>query len=118
MSDFDDDFDDEEPGAEAHTSDGKPRPNDKGDAYEMTSGELQQFFERHEQIEAEIKDAQEAKKELLAELKGRGFDKAAFTKVVKLMRLDKAKREKIEEERAVASIYLSALGREDLEDLL
>ncbi|MBI1620042.1 DUF2312 domain-containing protein [Aquamicrobium sp. cd-1] len=111
MSDFDDDFDDEETGAEAHTSDGKPRPNDKGnhpnDAYAVTADELRQFIERIEQLEAEKKDVAEQIKEVKAEAKGRGYDTKVMNKVIALR---KRKADEVAEEEAILEIYKAALG--------
>lgn len=112
-----DDWDDDDE-APAHTSDGKPRPNDT--QFDVTAAELQQFVERYNQIESEIADRRDDKKELMAELKARGFDKKAFDATIKVLKIreDKSKVEARLETRAVASLYLTALGQDDFEDLL
>lgn len=101
---------------EAHTSDGKARPN----SYDITAGELQQFVDRFNQIESEIADKREDKKELLAEIKARGFDRKAFDATVKVLKIreDKSKVEARLEMREIAKLYLTALGQDDFEDLL
>ena len=80
---------------------------DKTDAYAVTADELRQFIERYEQLEAENKDINEQKKELMAEAKGRGYD----TKVMrKLIAQRKRKPDEIAEEEAVMEMYKTALG--------
>lgn len=105
MSDFDDDFGDDE----AHTSDGKARPNDDNEAYGIAAGELRQFIEQYEQLEAEKKDVAEQQKELMADAKGRGYCVKSIKKVVALRKRDK---DDVAEEEAILSIYKAALGME------
>lgn len=101
---------------EEHTSDGKPRPND----FDVTAAELQSFVDRHNNLESAIADLREDKKELMAELKARGFDKKAFDATIKVLKIreDKAKVEAKLEMRAIATLYLTALGQDDFEELL
>ena len=68
---------------------------------------LKGFIERVENIEVEIKEGQEARKEVYAEAKGEGFDVKALKKVVRLRKIDKRRRE---EEEAVVQLYLDATG--------
>lgn len=77
------------------------------DPYAVAADELRQFVERFEQLEAEKKDVAEQQKELMAEIKGRGYDGKVFRKVVALR---KRKPDEIAEEEAVLQLYLSALG--------
>lgn len=77
------------------------------DPYAVTAGELRQFIERYEQLEAEKADLAEQQKELMAEAKGRGYDTAVLRKVVALR---KRKPDEIAEEEAVLELYKSALG--------
>ena len=114
MPDDFDDFDDEKP---AHTSDGEPRPND---AYDTASQELRQFIERFNTLEEDAARVRDDKKELMSEIKARGFDKKAFDATIKVLKLeeDRAKKEALQEVRSIASIYLKALDKEELEDLL
>jgi uncharacterized protein (UPF0335 family) len=101
----------------AHTSDGKPRANSTFDA---VAAELQSFVERYNAIEDEIAARREDKKELIAELKGRGFDCKAFDATLKVIKIreDRAKVEARLEMRAIATLYLTALGQDDFEELL
>ena len=43
-------------------------------AYGIAAGELRQFIEQYEQLDAEKKDVAERQKELMAEAKARGYD--------------------------------------------
>ena len=100
MSDFDDDFEDDT----AHTSDGEPRPND---SYSVAAGELRQFIEQFEQLDAEKKDIAERQKELMAEAKARGYDTKVMRKVIALRKRDK---DDVAEEEAILEMYKAALG--------
>ena len=76
-------------------------------AYGIASGELRQFIEQFEQLEAEKKDITEQQKEVMAEAKGRGYDTKILRKVVALR---KRKPDEIAEEEAVLELYKAALG--------
>jgi len=80
--------------------------NSGDDAYNVTADELRQFVERFEQLESEKKDIAEQQKELISELRGRGYDSKIFRKVVALR---KRKPDEIAEEEAVLQLYLNAL---------
>jgi uncharacterized protein (UPF0335 family) len=83
--------------------------NDTNSAYNVTADELRQFIEQCEQIDSEIKDSRERKKEVMQEAKGRGYD----TKVIrKIIALRKRAPSDIAEEEAVLDMYKSALGME------
>lgn len=69
--------------------------------------ELRQFLERIENVEREIKEHQDDRKEVYAEAKSRGFDVKALRKLVSLRKQDPRKRA---EENAILSTYASALG--------
>ncbi|WGR61437.1 DUF2312 domain-containing protein [Paracoccus ferrooxidans] len=75
--------------------------------YTIAAGELRQFIEQYEQLEAEKKDVAEQQKELMAEAKGRGYDTAAMRKIIALRKRDK---DDIAEEEAILEMYKSALG--------
>lgn len=80
---------------------------DTNDAYNVTADELRQFIEQCEQIDSEIKDSRERKKEVMQEAKSRGYD----TKVMKkLIALRKRSSDDIAEEEAILEMYKSALG--------
>jgi uncharacterized protein (UPF0335 family) len=105
MSDDLDDDDLDAPGI-GHNSK-KKGGDDPTDAYNVTADELRQFVERFEQLESEKKDISEQQKELMQELKGRGYDSKVFKKVIAIR---KRKSADIAEEMAVLEMYCSALG--------
>lgn len=73
----------------------------------VTAEELRQFIERIEQMNAEISDISETRKEVFAEAKGRGYD----TKVIrKLIAIRKRRADDLAEEEAILDMYKSALG--------
>jgi uncharacterized protein (UPF0335 family) len=77
------------------------------DNYGNAAGELKQFIERYERLEAEKKDIADAQKEVMAEAKGRGYDTAVIRKVIALR---KKSADEIAEEEAVLDMYKAALG--------
>lgn len=77
------------------------------DTMSVTAEELRQFIERIEQMNAEISDITETRKEVFAEAKGRGYD----TKVIrKLIAIRKRRADDLAEEEAILDMYKSALG--------
>lgn len=78
-------------------------------AYGVVAGELRQFIEQYESLDAEKKAVADRQKELMAEAKARGYD----TKVVrKIVALRKRGKDDIAEENAILEMYGSALGME------
>ena len=81
---------------------------DSGEAsYRVTAGELRQFIERFERLEAEKKDVADQQKEVMAEAKARGYDTKVMRKLVALRKRDA---DDIAEEEAVLEMYKQALG--------
>lgn len=76
-------------------------------AYGVAAGELRQFIEQYEQLEAEKKDVAERQKELMAEAKARGYDTKVMRKVIAMRKRDK---DDIAEEASILDMYLAALG--------
>ncbi len=76
-------------------------------SYHVAAGELRQFIERFEQLEAEKKDIADQQKEVMAEAKGRGYDTKVMRKVIAMR---KREPDDIAEEEAVLEMYKSALG--------
>jgi len=68
---------------------------------------LRSFLERVERLEVEKTTIAGDIKEVFAEAKGEGYDTKTLRKVIRLRKMDKAKRE---EEEALLDLYLSALG--------
>lgn len=82
--------------------------NTSGDSsYRVTAGELRQFVERFERLEAEKKDIADQQKEVMAEAKARGYDTRVMRKLVALRKRDA---DDIAEEEAVLEMYRQALG--------
>lgn len=68
---------------------------------------LRSFLERVERLEEERATIAGDVKEVFAEAKGEGYDVKTLRKIVRLRKMDRAKRE---EEDALLELYLSALG--------
>ena len=73
----------------------------------VTADELRQFIERHEQLDSETREIADQRKELMAELKGRGFDAKAFKEVLRLRKMKPDDRAEFE---AVVQMYRDAAG--------
>lgn len=76
-------------------------------AYEVTADDLRQFVERIEAQNAHISDETEARKEIYAEAKGRGYCTKTIRKIVALR---KKRADEIAEEEAIEEMYRAALG--------
>lgn len=76
-------------------------------AYEVTADELRQIIERIEAQNARISDETEARKDIYAEAKGRGYCTKTIRKIVALR---KKRADEIAEEEAIEGMYRSALG--------
>lgn len=75
--------------------------------YKVTAGELRQFVERYERLEAEKKDIADQQKEVLAEARARGYDIRVLKKLIALRKRDSAE---VSEEEAILELYKQALG--------
>ena len=75
--------------------------------YGVAAGELRQFVERFERLEAEKKDIADAQKEVMAEAKGRGYDVKVLRKIIAIRKRDA---QDLAEEEAVLEMYKAALG--------
>ena len=75
--------------------------------YRVTAGELRQFVERYERLEAERKDLGEQMKDVMAEARARGYDVKVLKKLIALRKRDSAE---ISEEEAILELYKEALG--------
>lgn len=74
---------------------------------ETAQNQLKSIVERVERLEVEKTEIVEQIKEVYAEAKGNGFDVKILRKVIRLRRMDRAKRQ---EEDAILDLYLSAIG--------
>ena len=70
-------------------------------------GRLRTLIERLERLEEDKQAVMGDMKEVFAEAKGEGYDVSVLRKVLRVRKLDKAKRQ---EEEAILDLYLSALG--------
>lgn len=76
-------------------------------AYAVTAGELRQFVERLERLDAEKAEVADQQKEVMAEAKGRGYDTKCLRKIIAERR---RKPDDLAEEQAVLDLYRAALG--------
>lgn len=84
-----------------------PTEDEKSENYRVTAGELRQFIERFERLDAEKKDIAEQQKEVMAEAKARGYDTKVLRTVIALRKRDA---DDIAEEEAVLELYKEAMG--------
>jgi len=92
--------------ARAHTSDGKPRPN-QADAHGVARDELRSFIERIERLEEEKKTIAGDIKDVYGEAKARGFEAKAIRKIIAERKQDRDERMVFE---AILDTYRAALG--------
>lgn len=74
---------------------------------QTAQSQLKSVIERIERLEVEKAEISEQIKEVYAESKGNGFDVKVIRKVVKLRKIDRAKRQ---QEEAILDTYLVAIG--------
>jgi len=77
------------------------------DATTVAADELRQFVERYEQLDAEKRGVAEEQKELVAELRGRGYAAKPFKAIIALRRMKPDDRA---EQESILGLYMSALG--------
>ena len=68
--------------------------------------QIRSLIERVEQIEAEVKELNEAKKEIFAEAKGNGFDTKVLKEIIKMRKEEQAERD---ERDALLDLYMRAI---------
>ena len=73
---------------------------------EVAGDQLRTIVERIEQVEEEIKELNEAKKEIYLEAKGNGFDVRVLREVIRVRKQDQKEREVHE---TLLDVYLQAL---------
>ena len=76
-------------------------------AYRATAGEMRQFVERYERLEAEKKGIADQMKEVMAEARARGYDTKCLRKVIALRKRDISE---VNEEEAIIALYKEAMG--------
>ncbi len=70
-------------------------------------GRLRTIIERLERLDTDREAVMSDMKEVFAEAKGEGYDVKALRKVIRLRKIDRAKRQ---EEDAILDLYMSAVG--------
>jgi uncharacterized protein (UPF0335 family) len=73
---------------------------------EVAGDQLRAIVERIEHVEAEIRELNEAKKEIYLEAKSNGFDVKVLREVVRLRKQDQKERE---EHESLLDVYLRAI---------
>jgi uncharacterized protein (UPF0335 family) len=76
------------------------------DVVGVPGNRIRSFVERIEQIENEIKDLNEAKKEVFSEAKGEGFDVKILKEIIKLRKQDQDERD---EHESLLDVYMRAM---------
>ena len=76
------------------------------DVVGIPGNRIRSFVERIEQIENEIKDLNEAKKDVFSEAKGEGFDVKILKEIIKLRRQDQDERD---EHESLLDVYMRAM---------
>jgi uncharacterized protein (UPF0335 family) len=77
-----------------------------GGPVDIPGKQLRALVERIEQIEDEIKDLTEAKKEIYAEAKSNGFDVKVLREVIRVRKQDQKERD---EHETLLDLYMSAI---------
>ena len=77
-----------------------------GGPVDVPGNQLRAIVERIEQVEDEIKDLTEAKKEIYAEAKSNGFDVKVLREVIRVRKQDQKERD---EHETLLDIYMSAI---------
>jgi uncharacterized protein (UPF0335 family) len=76
------------------------------DVVGIPGNRIRSFVERIEQIENEIKELNEAKKEVFSEAKGEGFDVKILKEIIKLRKQDQEERD---EHESLLDVYMRAM---------
>ncbi|TXM65853.1 DUF2312 domain-containing protein [Methylobacterium sp. WL120] len=84
-----------------------PTTSDVSSSEGVAADELRAFIERIERLEEEKAGIASDIKEVMAELKGRGFDTKAVNAILRMRKKDHSERQ---EEEAILELYMQALG--------
>jgi uncharacterized protein (UPF0335 family) len=76
------------------------------DTVGIAGDRIRLFVERIEQIETELKELTEAKKEIFSEAKGEGFDVKVLKEILKLRKQDQDERD---EHETLLDVYMRAM---------
>jgi len=80
------------------------------DVVGIPGNRIRSFVERIEQIETEIKELNEAKKDVFSEAKGEGFDVKILKEIIKLRKQDQDERD---EHDSLLDVYMRAMTEAD-----
>src|SRR3954470_14179976 len=80
--------------------------NIMSDVVGIAGDRIRSFVERIEQIETELKELTEAKKEVFNEAKGDGFDVKVLKEIIKLRKQDQDERD---EHETLLDVYMRAM---------
>ena len=78
----------------------------------IPGGRIRSFVERVEQLDAELLDLNESKKEVFSEAKAEGFDVKILKEIIKLRKQDKDERD---ERDSLLDLYMRALETAEVE---
>ncbi|CCE07566.1 conserved hypothetical protein [Bradyrhizobium sp. STM 3843] len=78
----------------------------------IPGGRIRSFVERIENLDAELQEINEQKKEVFAEAKGEGFDVKILKEIIKLRKQDQEERD---EHETLLDIYLRAMESAEAE---
>ncbi|MCA1426266.1 MULTISPECIES: DUF2312 domain-containing protein [unclassified Bradyrhizobium] len=72
----------------------------------IPGGKIRSFVERIENLDSEMQELSEQKKEVFAEAKGEGFDVKILKEIIKLRKEDKSERD---ERESLLDLYMRAM---------
>jgi uncharacterized protein (UPF0335 family) len=79
------------------------------DTVGVAGDRIRSLVERIEQLEAEVRELTEGKKEVFAEAKGEGFDVKVLREIIKLRKQDKDERD---EHETLLDVYMRAMEKD------
>ena len=79
------------------------------DTVGLAGDRIRSFVERIEQLETELKELNEGKKEVFAEAKNEGFDVKILKEIIKLRKQDEEERE---EQETLLDVYMRAMSED------
>jgi uncharacterized protein (UPF0335 family) len=80
----------------------------------IPGGKIRAFVERIENLDTEIAELNEQKKEVFAEAKGEGFDIKILREIIKLRKQDQEERD---ERESLLDLYMRAMEQSDTEKI-
>jgi len=83
------------------------------DTISIPGNRIRSFIERIEQLETEIQELNEGKKEVFSEAKGEGFDVKVLKEIIKLRKQDQDERD---EHETLLDVYMRAMQSESPEE--